>query len=247
MKKLTDIVADFKILPRKIFIKSELQLVFIDVTKSASRIIVSICITSLILGFLSGIAFNKTQIVIVKVPIEIDLNSKHDVAIGGIGWKDSIFVDYKNRADLYLSQEEFLGTPLNGDILALAARNAFDSTGILLPLELALSQGQWESNMGRAGRSPINNPYNVGEYDNGTVLYFESTFDGVQAYYYLMCNNYLSCWSLNELFVNFVNCAGNRYASKAAYERSIKYKYYQIQEWIDENIRKQQIQRYEYK
>lgn len=240
MKKLFDIISDFKILPRDVYIKSTAQVVFVNVTKTASRIVVGLLISGFITGFLLGISVTTTRTVTVKIPTEIDLNSKHDVAVGGIGWKDSIFTDYKTRADLYLSQEEFFGTPLNGDILALAARNAFDSTGILLPLELALSQAQWESNMGRAGRSPINNPYNVGEYDNGTVLYFETTFDGVQAYYYLMCNNYLSCWSLNELFVNFVNCEGNRYASKATYERSIKYKYYQIQEWIDENINKQE-------
>ena len=237
MKKLTDSLSTFKILPRKIFIKNERNITFTDITKSASRIIVSLAIVCFVLGLLFGVVISKQEdrIVIVKEPTEIQLETKYDYIVGGVEWKDSVFLGYNKRVSLYLAQEEFYGTPLNGDILTLAARNAYDSTGILLPYELALSQAQWESNMGRAGRSPINNPYNVGEYDTGTVQYFEDTFDGVQAYYYLMCNNYLSCKSLNQLFVSFTNCNGNRYASKSTYERTVKYQYYHIKQWVDEN------------
>jgi len=152
-------------------------------------------------------------------------------------WKDSVFKDYKLRADLYLNRPIFKGTPLNGDILSLCAINAYDSTGILLPVELALSQAQWESGMGREGKSPIKNPYNIGEHDSGTVKWFESTFDGVQAYYYFMCNNYLRCKSIDELFYNFTDCGGHRYASGEQYEEKVRSLYYSIKKWIDSNIK----------
>mgnify|MGYP005844384199 CR=1 FL=1 len=157
-----------------------------------------------------------------------------DDVIGSIEWKDSIFADYEKKASLYLSQEQFKGTPIKSDMLSLAARNAYDSTGIIVPLELALAQAQWESDMGRKGRSPVNNPFNVGEWETGTVMYFESTFEGIQAYYYLMVKSYLRCKSINELFKNFTNCAGNRYASNN-YESIIREEFFSIKQWIEKN------------
>ena len=151
-------------------------------------------------------------------------------------WKDSVFSDYKKRADLWLSRPIFQGTPLNGDIMSLAARNAYDSTGILLPVELALTQAQMESGMGREGKSPKNNPYNVGENDSGTVIWYDNTFEGVQAYYYLMCKNYLRCRDVEDLFVNFVNCSGHRYASSETYEVNVRNQYYVIKNWINRNL-----------
>lgn len=163
--------------------------------------------------------------------------SKHDVILGSNEWKDSVFLDYEKRANIYLARPKFKGTPIKGAMLALAAHNAYDSTGILLPVELALAQAQWESGMGLKGRSPINNPYNVGEYDNGTVLWFDNTFDGIQAYYYLMTRNYLKCKSLDMLFKNFTNCAGHRYAS-AQYELHVPKQYYYIKRWINKELKK---------
>jgi hypothetical protein len=248
MKINLERIKGFRIFPRKFFIYAPKYLAYIDISRSLGFIVLFMLVLTFMVGYFAGGLTTSKHIKYVEIPTEILVESKHDYAVGDIKWKDSVFLEYSRRAELYLTQEEFAGTPLNGDILSLAARNAYDSTGVLLPLELALSQAQWESNMGRSGRSPERNPYNVGEYDNGTVLYFESTFDGVQAYYYLMCINYLSCRSLNELFINFINCEGNRYASKPSYERSIKYKYYHIQQWIDENIetekKKQQLQKY---
>jgi hypothetical protein len=241
MKLNLERIKGFSIFPRKFFIYDPNYLAYIDISRSLGFIVLVGLLFSFMIGYFAGGLTTSKQIQYVNVPTEILIESKHDYAIGDVRWKDSIFLEYSKKADLYLNQNEFAGTPLNGDILSLAARNAYDSTGILLPLELALSQAQWESNMGRSGRSPERNPYNVGEYDTGTVLYFETTFDGVQAYYYLMCNNYLSCSSLNELFINFVNCDGNRYASKPTYERSIKYKYYHIQQWIDEKYEPHEI------
>ena len=161
-----------------------------------------------------------------------DLNPEHDMI-----WKDSIFKNYAIMADAYLSRPIFKGTPLKGEMLSLCARNAYDSTGILLPLELALSQAQYESGMGREGKSPKNNPFNIGEYDSGTVQWFNSTFEGTQAYYYYICKNYLKNKSVDELFVNFVNHNGDRYASIPSYEKNIRGQYYAIKNWIDKNLK----------
>ena len=163
--------------------------------------------------------------------------SKHDMIIGSSEWKDSVFTDYQVRADLYLARDEFTGTPIKGDILALAAWNAYDSTGILLPVELCLAQCQWESGMGLKGRSPVNNPFNIGEYDSGTVMWFDNTFEGTQAYFYFMCNDYLSCKPLAELFKNFTNCNGKRYAS-GEYEKHVPPQYYYIKRWLNKEIKR---------
>jgi hypothetical protein len=164
------------------------------------------------------------------------LSTRYDYEpIENEAWIDSTFSDYAKRADLYLSRPQWQGTPLNGEMMALCARNAYDSTGILLPVELALTQAQHESSMGRKGRSPKNNPFNVGEYDSGTVMWFDSTFDGVQEYYYQMVNNYLRCHTAEELLINFVNCSGYRYA-KPGYEEHITPTYRKIKRWLDENM-----------
>ena len=129
------------------------------------------------------------------------ISDSQELTIGSQEWKDSVFTDYELRAEIYLSK--FDDTPIEAGMLKLAAYNAYDSTGIILPVELALTQAQLESSMGTKGRSPVNNPYNVGEYDSGTVIWFDNTFDGVQAYYYLMVNNYLKCKSLKTLLKSF--------------------------------------------
>lgn len=170
---------------------------------------------------------------------ETVMPTKFDMIIGSNEWRDSVFTDYEMRADLYLKRPEFKGTPIKGAMLSLAAHNAFDSTGILLPVELALAQGQWESGLGIKGRSPINNPYNIGEYDSGTVLWFDNTFDGIQAYYYLMTRNYLKCKPLELLFKNFTNCSGYRYAS-ADYEAHVPNQYHYIKRWLKKEIQSKQ-------
>lgn len=236
MQKLSNYIADFRILRRRVYTKNLNDITFEDASRRISNVIISMTV----IGFIVGIFIGATLFGVIektKEHCEMNLDTKYDSAIGDIQWKDSVFAIYKNQADLYLSQEKFKGTPLNGEILALAARNAYDSTGILVPICLALAQAQWESAMGTMGRSPIKNPYNIGEHDSGTVLYFETTFDGVQAYYYLMCKKYLSCKSLNELFTNFTNCNGNRYASNESYEQTIKTQYFQIQKWIKDNYK----------
>jgi hypothetical protein len=160
-----------------------------------------------------------------------DMNPSHNKA-----WKDSVFTDYHKRAKVYLSRGEFTGTPLTAKLLTLCARNTYDSTGVLVPVELVLLQAQVESSMGRAGRSPKNNPFNLGEAVSGTTQWYKSTFDGTQAYYYLMARNYLGCKSVEELLLNFTNCNGHRYAESPTYEIKMSSEYIKIKRWIDNNL-----------
>lgn len=190
--------------------------------------------TFLMVGLVLGVIITETGMIIKTNKNYGEIMSKHDLIVGSTKWKDSVFTEYEEKANLYLSREEFEGTPIKGEILALAAENAFDSTGILLPVELCLAQCQWESGMGLKGKSPKNNPFNIGEYDSGTVMWFDNTFEGVQAYYYLMTTKYLSCSSIHELFENFVNCSGHRYAS-GSYEEHVPNQYYFIVNWLEKN------------
>lgn len=189
----------------------------------------------LIIGICLGIMITKKSVTIINknnVAFNNEFMSKHDLVIGSTQWRDSTFTEYADKANLYLSREEFEGTPIKGEMLALAAENAYDSTGILLPVELCLAQCQWESGMGLKGKSPTNNPFNVGEYDSGTVMWFDNTFDGTQAYFYFMTTKYLSCSTISDLFKNFVNCNGKRYAS-GKYEEHVPQQYYFIVQWLE--------------
>jgi hypothetical protein len=223
-----------KIFTENIFVFNKEKHVYENITKKNNIRILIFLLLIFLSGFITAICIITPKHIDNTKIYEISYETKYDDVIGSIEWRDSIFTTYSKKADLYL--KKFKGTPIKGDMLSLAAQNAYDSTGILLPLELALSQAQWESGMGLLGRSPKNNPFNIGEYDDGTVLYFESTFDGIQAYYYLMCRLYLSCKSLDELFISFVNCNGHRYAA-SGYESRIRYQYYVIKQWLKDNYK----------
>jgi hypothetical protein len=130
--------------------------------------------------------------------------------------------DYATKAQTYLSRPVFQGTPLKGALLAQSAKRAYDETGTVVPLELALAQAQFESGMARKGRNPATNPYNVGEYDEGTKMKFKSIQDGIDAYYKVIAQDYMKDKDLTELMVSFTNKAGNRYASNPEYEKQLK-------------------------
>lgn len=155
-------------------------------------------------------------------------------SIGSDPWRDSIFNEYEIRASLYLIN--FPNTPIKPNMLRLAAYNVYDSIGIIVPVELALAQAQIESCMGTKGRSPKNNPYNIGEWDNKTVTWMDSTYDGIESYYFLISNQYLKCKSISDLFVDFSNCNGYRYASNLDYENLIRFQYSYIKRVIDKRL-----------
>lgn len=135
------------------------------------------------------------------------------------------FNQYASIAQKYLQRPIFRGTPITGQMLADAARNTYERTGKLIPVDLALAQGQLESHLGtrsKRGKNAITNPYNVGEFDSGTKMKFNTTQDGVNAYYNLMANDYLKNSTPDDLMYSFVNSEGNRYASNPDYENIIK-------------------------
>jgi len=136
--------------------------------------------------------------------------------------ESELLKDYGTLAQKYLDRDVFKGTPITGKMLEKSAKETYEKTGKLIPLELALAQAQFESSMGREGRSPQTNPYNVGEFDNKTTMTFDKTEDGVDAYYKLMANDYLNDKKPDELLKNFVNKNGHRYAKNPKYEAGLK-------------------------
>jgi hypothetical protein len=143
---------------------------------------------------------------------------------------------YCKRADIYLSRGRFKSSPISGEILLNCARETYNSYGVFIPVELALAQAQFESGMGLKGRSPKNNPCNLGEYSNKTVLRYKSTNDGMLAYYKLIAINYLDCGrkTIFDLFSNkFKDVNGYKYAASNTYGTRMKKQYEFIVEWID--------------
>lgn len=110
-------------------------------------------------------------------------------------------------------------TPLTGQMLA----KAWDTAGRPdWPATHAIAQGQLESGLGTRGRNPVSNPYNVGEFDKGTMRRFPNTEAGVQAYYKLMANKYLANGrTASDLQKSFINTAGKRYSSNPKYEQTL--------------------------
>lgn len=145
---------------------------------------------------------------------------------------------YKKQADAYLARDVFSGTPLTGEVLAKSAKKTYEETGKYIPVDFALAQAQRESSMGRKGRSPKNNPYNVGEFDEGTKITFKNMEEGVQAYFNLIANDYLvDGKTTDDLMKNFVNHQGNRYATDTEYET-----YFQQQvPFIQKYLKKQNL------
>ena len=130
---------------------------------------------------------------------------------------------YAQRAQTIIDGTRWADTtPLTGQMLANAAKKAYEKHGKYPSADFALAQAQFESHMGTKGRSPTMNPFNVGEFDSGTVMTFETTQDGVDAYMNLMAKDYLQTRTEEELLQNFVNHNGNRYASNPNYESDLR-------------------------
>lgn len=233
MKNIIKRIVLFRFFVRDFFILSE-RLEYVNITRTLNRMFVFILLSMFIIGYSVGRIHVKKDCQQLSEYFYLE----DSYPMGTTTWKDKVFLNYEHRANIYLSREMFDKTPITPHMLALAARNTYEQTGILVPVELALAQAQIESSMGRAGRSPVNNPWNIGEYDNKTVLYFESTFDGATAYYKHIAK-YLQCRSLEELFENFVSCDGYRWASSITYETAVKKLFFFIKNWIDVEVKKE--------
>jgi len=140
---------------------------------------------------------------------------------------------YRKQAETYLKRDVFSGTPLTGKVLAKSAKKTYEETGKYIPVDFALAQAQRESSMGRKGRSPKNNPYNIGEFDKGSKIKFNNMQEGVQAYFDLIANDYLvDGKTTDDLMKDFVNKDGNRYASDKKYESYFQQQVPYIQKYL---------------
>jgi hypothetical protein len=202
--------------------------------KRGLRLVIVITTSLVLLSFLLGTHYRISYIdnIFEKTlsPIVYDLPKDMNIE-----YVDSLFKDYEKRAEIYLSQKKFEDSPIKPFMLSTCAKDAYLLTGIYLPVELALAQALLESSMGTKGRSPKNNPYNIGEYDNKTVMRFDNTYMGVRAYYKYMTRDYLQCRPIDLLFKNFTNCKGYRYASEPEYEKRLSTLYFSIKKFIDTN------------
>jgi len=115
---------------------------------------------------------------------------------------------------------------ITGNMMARIAAEVYNATGKYVPPELALAQLAVEGGIGNDNENsrPIknNNPYNIGNVDTGRNRKFSSVSDAIRAYYELMATDYLSGQSPSSLLSNFVNVAGNRYASASEYESMLQ-------------------------
>lgn len=138
---------------------------------------------------------------------------------------DGNFQDYAQKAQTFLDKKA-PGTDISGVDLAGAAQAAYQKTGKLVPVELALAQLQIEGYLAKGNKANkpqrTKNPFNVGNTDNGSVVNHNSTASGINAYYNLMTTQYLKNKSPEELLVNFTNSKGNRYATDKTYEKKLR-------------------------
>lgn len=134
-----------------------------------------------------------------------------------------IFFDsYEDTIRIILKRETYKGSPITPKLLRDVAEETYQNTCIIVPAKLVLAQAMFESHIGLKGRSPETNPFNVGEFDDRTHLRFNTTCEGVKAYYKLLTKDYLRCKKPKDLLSNFTNCRGLRYASDRNYEAKLR-------------------------
>jgi hypothetical protein len=156
---------------------------------------------------------------------------------------DTLFNEYRLRATAYLSQPLFSGTPLTGEMLATCAKLTWKKWGVMIPLELALAQAQLETRLGTGGRAGHRtNPYNLGEWDTGTMgRGYKTTEQGVLAYYELLASRYFTGGRTEvDLFIDFIDKEGYRYATKE-YGKYVKESFIYIKRWIDAKVAKSRV------
>lgn len=161
-----------------------------------------------------------------------DLKSYIDVVKtgGGAGFTDldvttpEGYNSYANISQKYISSVN-PNAGIDGQMMANGAKLAMTQYGKYVPPELALAQLTIEGGLSKDPSSkPIrtNNPFNVGNVDSGRISQMPSKQDGINAYYTLIAQKYLTNGrTASDLINNFVNKSGQRYASATDYENKL--------------------------
>ena len=124
-----------------------------------------------------------------------------------------------NEVDSYIERYAKKSKMSADNIVELALKYDYD-------ISLMLAQFHLESHFASFGIAyKTNNVANVGNMDDGTMLYkFKHPDDSVEPYIKLMINDYLKNKSVDDLLNNFVNYRNQRYASDVLYENKVKQK-----------------------
>lgn len=133
---------------------------------------------------------------------------------------------YSVIAQTFINSRQPNPLAITGAMLASAATKVFRNYHKYVPPELALSQLVLEGGIGdkNLNNKPIRtkNPFNVGNYSDGSTMSFNNVQVGIDNYYTLIATRYLGKGkTAADLARNFVNNSNNRYAESTAYEANL--------------------------
>lgn len=132
-----------------------------------------------------------------------------------------------------------VANPITGSDFAEAAAEVYKKTGAYVPPQLVLAQATLEGGFAKESNKPIatKNLFNVGNTDDGSTKSFDDKGNslpggdpkatwkgGIIAYFNLLADRYLvpGKRTADDLILGeFVNTAGNRYASSRKYEQGL--------------------------
>ena len=136
---------------------------------------------------------------------------------------DEGYSKYAKICDLFIKTRNPNPLKITGDMLAEGAKMAFIRHQKYIPPELACAQLATEGGIGdpNIGNIPVTtrNPFNVGNFDNGSTHTYPTIQDAINGYYSLIARNYMGKGkTANDLIGNFVNGRNERYAKEEEYE-----------------------------
>jgi peptidoglycan hydrolase-like protein with peptidoglycan-binding domain len=171
---------------------------------------------------------------LVKNIHDLLIKSKNKLFFPGRIYKDTYldlntaegFDKYKNICDSFITSRGANPLRITGQMLADAAKKAFNETNRYVAPELALAQLVQEGGIGNSNTSarPIRtrNPFNVGNTETGSKN-FGTVQSAIDRYYSLIANDYLDEETdSDDLIDMFVNKDNKRYAADTNYEANLK-------------------------